>query len=362
MTQKKAQIEVQFNWIFILIVGAIILVFFISLITTQKRASEASIAAEIMGKVDTIMTGAKVSIGTTNVIDIPRLHLEIDCAGYRVGTEYEIPRRNFIDKIVFSPDRLEGNQLITWTQQWDAPFRVSNFLYFTTPGVRYIFIYSDTDLTSGDPLNLRKQLIQDVENKFPALIEKDMIEVNSGLAKITDMNNYKVRLIFLESFRPTPSEIPNIDLVIRKISRTEPRDLTALWIDPENKVIEFYEKNATDDYFDLVGSTVYYDDSTLFGAMFSDRIDNYECSVRKALERFSYISQVYKKRTKRLADLNLADCETFYRSAVDSMDRAPGPASDFDNMDISQQNIPMIESTLQDSNYGTLRYSCPMIY
>jgi len=59
--KKKGVIEVQFNWIFILIIGAIILFFFFSIVKTQKTVSEKKISTTVRRDIRAILTGAGVS-------------------------------------------------------------------------------------------------------------------------------------------------------------------------------------------------------------------------------------------------------------------------------------------------------------
>ena len=77
--QKIAQISIQFSWIFILIAGAIILLFFTSIIYKQKDISEQKLSASVLNQLETILTSSGLSSGTINAIDTPQLELGFLC-------------------------------------------------------------------------------------------------------------------------------------------------------------------------------------------------------------------------------------------------------------------------------------------
>ena len=52
---------------------------------------------------------------------------------------------------VFAPRKMTGDYLITWSLDWNAPFRVCSILYLTSPNRRYILVYregTDDDFAS----------------------------------------------------------------------------------------------------------------------------------------------------------------------------------------------------------------------
>ena len=58
---KKGQIQVTFNWIYITIAGAVILLFFFGIVVKQKAASEEKLSIEVVRILESILTGAGVS-------------------------------------------------------------------------------------------------------------------------------------------------------------------------------------------------------------------------------------------------------------------------------------------------------------
>ena len=66
---KKAQIQFTFNWIYILIAGMVILIFFVSIVAKQKTSSEEHLNAEVVRVMESIFTASGVSEKTKNFIE-----------------------------------------------------------------------------------------------------------------------------------------------------------------------------------------------------------------------------------------------------------------------------------------------------
>ena len=67
---NKKGFEIQFNWIFVLVAGTAIILFFTVVVIKQKNVSETSTKATILKSMEAVITGASVSTDTTNIIDI----------------------------------------------------------------------------------------------------------------------------------------------------------------------------------------------------------------------------------------------------------------------------------------------------
>ena len=66
---KKGQIQVTFNWFYVLIAGGVILLFFFGIVMKQQKVSEENLAYDVVRIMESIFTGAGVSEKTKNFID-----------------------------------------------------------------------------------------------------------------------------------------------------------------------------------------------------------------------------------------------------------------------------------------------------
>ena len=71
MYSKKGVIEIQFNWIFVLIAGFIIITLFTTIIVKQRDVSEKSTNVMVLKNLDAILSGSEASAGTVNIVKIP---------------------------------------------------------------------------------------------------------------------------------------------------------------------------------------------------------------------------------------------------------------------------------------------------
>src|SRR3989338_8412399 len=139
MRFKKGVIEVQFNWILVLIIGAVILMLFAGIIIRQKNISETSKNVQLLNNLNAIFSGSEASSGTVNVVKIPGARIEFRCNRYSIG---KLSKQLDVMNI-FSPFVLEGDRLISMTLDFSMPYRITNLVYLTSPKYRYIFLGGD---------------------------------------------------------------------------------------------------------------------------------------------------------------------------------------------------------------------------
>ena len=82
---KKGVIVIQFNWIYVLIIGGLILGMFVGIAIKQKAASEKSAAGELQRRLETLLASAAASFDTSNVVDIGKTEIGFDCFGFGIG-------------------------------------------------------------------------------------------------------------------------------------------------------------------------------------------------------------------------------------------------------------------------------------
>src|SRR3989338_6328662 len=187
--KKRGMIEVNFNWIFILIAGAVIFVFFINIVNKQRQFSDIKTSSAIVTSLESILTGAQISTSTVNIIDLPKVDIGFECDRYFIGPVPKQTKGN----VIFAPNLLKGKKMITWALDWNLPYRVTNFLYVTDPELRYIIVYdSDTNLEN-------KAVAQKLYDELPKEMNKDPPIRKDNLGNLGDKNNYQVKFIFLTS-------------------------------------------------------------------------------------------------------------------------------------------------------------------
>jgi hypothetical protein len=382
MKSKRGQITVQFNWIFVLVVGAIILLFFVGIINTQRELSQKKIAAVVLNDLEAIATGAEVSKGTAQLIDIPNLDIEFDCTDdclcqYII---HDLPNQ-FKDKIIFAPNLVHGRKMVAWTKDWSMPFRVTNYLYLTSPEVRYIFLKNagsepDADEIWGD-LPPNRMLIdgemETIFNKGASTLFWD----NSDVDTITDLNNYKVKFVFFNH----PS-LQNQQVGLANLKHMKNADVTAINVIPNAGFsfgdIIFYRKKG--DKWNEVASSYYIMKPMIYAAIFGDfgKHGNdphvYNCGVRETFRKMQIVDEIYWKRTKGTDSLESqllgTDCEGLYN--VNFFNEDPGifliqmyegyPTPSSTTVSAQYAAISTRAGEIESRNRDIQLRSCPEIY
>lgn len=331
MFNKKA-FEVQFNWIFVLIAGAAILLFFTVIVAKQKSISEVSTAGTVLKSVEAIITGAGVSTYTTSIIGIPNSNIEVGCNKVSIGSISK-PYQNMV---LFAPSLIKGDRLITQTLDFSAPYKATNLLYMTSPQLRYIIIGNN-------------DVAKEINKSMPSELKKDYL-----IPIIKNENNYKVRFIFF-------GQVDNN--ILKNFEKMEDSDATAIKVDGDLSKggIEFYQKEGL--AWALKGKSYYLTKSSLLGAVYSDTLEAYECSMRNAFSRLKLVSQIYGYKTQKLRDGlsgRQAECREFYDKSLSQLRNIDMASSKLD--DVSIREISGASESLSNENKELQKYSCPPVY
>ena len=271
--KKRGQFEIQFNWIFVLAAGALILLFASVFVLKQKDISGRAVDQSVSNSLKAIIAGAEVSTDTLNFVELPKIGIEFECGKYRVGSA----SRSFQIMSVFAPSKIESTRLMTWTLDWNTPYRVTNFLYLTSPNVRYILVGAETD-----------SLAYKINKSMPKELNKEWINPGDS---VEDKNDAKVRFVFINT---------GVDNnVVPKFSKMRGEDVTALKVVGDENKVEFFEKKGSD--FESKGISYYLKLPSLVGAVFTEDFELYNCVMVGAFKKLKIVTQIYKKKTESMA-------------------------------------------------------------
>ena len=334
MINKKA-FEIQFNWIFILVAGAAIILFFTVVVVKQKSISDTSIKTTILKSIEAIITGASVSKDTINIIDIPSSDIKVSCGRITIdGTS-----KTYQNLILFAPSLIKGNKLTTQTLTFSVPYRATNLLYITSQHLRYIIIGDTT-------------LAKEINKSLPSNLKKEFYKTEPQLK---DSNDYKVRFIVFGNMINFP----------KSLGKMPDSDVSAVRVigNDEKGTIELYQKDK--DTWLLKDTSDYIGKQSLIGAIYADTIEVYECNMQNAFSRLNLVTRVYIDRTNQLIIANAISerdiqCNQIYNNALVQLDIINDLSSNFNahNIDIllDASNLLAIENKNAQINSCTLMY------
>ncbi len=333
--ERRAAVEVQFTWLFALLAGAVIFLFFVMFIRNLGESSEQTFCADVREHLTTVFTGAQASPGTMNNISIPKLDIQFDCTGYNLPC-----RESFGNNIIFSPERINGHALITYALGWDMPYRSSNMLYLTQPEARYIFLMDAAGLYDMMPDAVNTELVSETEaaslrdqnSPFVRVVVKhDSSELNLNLGTLNSLDAEVLSVIGIE----------HLGIDLSKVTYFEKTDETT------------YEPAAT---FTVIG------EEALLGAVFSGSPELFGCTLNRALERYQYVTEVYLNRATELESASLPKaCTDRYSEGATKLDRLYTDILTYSDSG-SPGSITTYVKEIAALNGQLKLFSCPTLY
>ncbi len=320
---KKAVIELQFNWLFILIIGAMILLFFVTVIYKQRNIADQRLAARVLNDLESILTGAQVSTSTATRIESARNEIYFDCTdcscSYKISNLFGSGSISYDGKTVFAPTELKGEQYLAWSLDWNMPYKVTNFLYLTSPEYRYTILYNQ-DVSAAQ--QFAGDIQYNLPDAFTNIKDENAYEYDLDTMAplgIPSKNSYKARLIFVGYEEPNIASITNMIPLIDHLDYLDYRDITAINIMEGSKLdygtVQFYTLTKNKERFLLQKKSYYIGIAGLYAAIFSDDPDNYVCPMNSALQRLQHVSSLYQQRTTQLRT-RPPPCQNWYSQAL----------------------------------------------
>lgn len=318
MKSTKAQIQIQFNWVFVLIVGSIFLIFFFALINNQSKTSDDRISISQSKLLETIISATGQKDDTLKEYELPR-DLTIEFACKERGNEYfysvnGFPTRDTKYDLLFTRDSLQGRYLQTWTQQWEVPFRAGTLLFITNSQQGFIF-YNISPLRGG-PTTSRLEALY---GSFPSDLSSEVISGDTyEFEDVKDRNYESNTFVFIAGEEPLLGDIeevknPRIVLIRPGGGLQEFFEYGTIYFFTEEQYDKFYTglqefyddheqgetgyKQALDEFYKqqryVSQSSSYLGKASLYGALFSQDKDSYDCNMQKAYKRLQSITQMY---------------------------------------------------------------------
>ncbi len=289
MAKKKGSIEVQFNWIFVMVAGALILVFFFGIVQKQRELSQAKISNSLLTNIESIATGAGVAKGTVQQINLPNIGINFGCTPECLCTySIEDIQKEYQDKIIFAPRLIKAAKAVFWTLDWKVPFRATNFVYATTQNDKYFFVYD----------NPASSLFKMLNKSMPPEVNSQFIHFNQ-YSQVRNENYNSARFIFVDTASRPPDNL-GVDDSFRRM------DVSGVYINTAGDAV-FYDKISSRSLNFQVFESSYFGEEAIFAAIFAADSNAYECNMIAALTRLQNIVGLYIERTNFLDDENNAE-------------------------------------------------------
>ena len=332
---KKGAIELQFNWILVLVVGAAITIMLIGFILKQQSISETSANILTASTLDAVLNSYDDE-DISNAVKIPKSKINFNCDSFSIdGISKQLGTLS-----LFSPAYLETDKLHILSFGWDMPYRITNFVYVTSPDVRYIFIGNS---------DFAREVFEKVRGKIRA-------DGFTNIHAVEDENDAMVRLVFFGQNPEMPESL-----------KTGENTITSLKVegDKNSGVIEFFD--LVDGKFWSRGKSYYVKEASLLGAAFSDNMGIYNCNMEKVFNKLKIISQIYNKKVNNIIEQysNIEEnsvCGDFYQSNLLAISDNISYLSSFDFKSPDYENMIKSANKIEKINNEADALSCIPIY
>jgi len=331
---KKSAIEIQFNWIFVLIAGTVIFVFIISLILSQKKSVDIQVSQDVLRQLATNIKGKQQLSNTFSQMETPKTTFTFTCDPADLTSDFKISgsqREQLPLEIIFAPKEFNTQTLNIWTLDFAVPFTVTRFIYITPPNMIFV-IYNKTE-----QYQTQSRLIY---NTLPSNITKKFASTPAELDKaLKGYTHYRVICIENECNGVTQDYI-----------RITPNTLSS---DLFGYGTVIYRNGAS-----ISSNINYIGAASLFGAIFSDDEKYYTCEMSRAFKQFEIKRSLHQKRIELLqTDLgngNICQFVLTPPSVILTNMKDKGLADAVDLYDFSNQ--------LKNANTDLTFKGCPLIY
>ncbi len=392
---KKGIDGSQINWIFMMIAGITILLFFFFVVQRQRVLSKEALSEKILTSLQQLFTGAAVSTGATNYFETPLVRFDFTCdkdtcTAFGCGDsaflmpEYSKMRKTLATQPLFSAGTMKGNGMTVMTKPWNVPFRAVNFVYITSPSVYYVIIYDKGSSVAKEnaeelynnllPAEVVYQKGKDRRIVFKKLYASDD---EDEIKKIANIQHENLKAIFVG-----PSNLLNSQLISRNLAESGASKIRGIHVESNTEYsaygsVGFYKFNKEKKEWTKEGNSYFATETGFLGAVYADDMDNYECNMMKAMAVFSQIGNLYEIRRQSLqeaAENNARDaCKVTYKQAGEMLGDLLNLKKDGEMISITKENFEEIYksgvakstrslSSLDDYNNKLQKQSCPVIY
>jgi hypothetical protein len=312
---KKAAIEVQFNWLFVLIIGVVILSFVFTVIRGQMKSTQDEVEATVRTKLDTVLQQAAQTPGTLFTVQLrnTRFTSSDSCS----DSFYLNENRNLRIELeaAFSPKNMDSIQgeFILWTLPWELPFRITNFVYLTSPDIVYLLVHDGPSEDFAEQINYTRD-----RTSLPDSMLKIVLSQGSLENQLSSLNHLNTRVVYVGGDEYCTQETVTFPQGANSAICVE--------IDSNNGGLDGWGKvvylRDTQSGYATQRETYFLGRASLFGAIFSEDIVQFDCSMQKAYTRMNNMLDVYISRSNNLtyALSENSGCRTLHNQAKSKLE------------------------------------------
>ncbi|MDI6737375.1 MAG: hypothetical protein QME12_02555 [Nanoarchaeota archaeon] len=278
--------EAIFKYIFTMLVGAMFIIFFIGFAYKQIGSAETTDALELVRTFDDYLLLLTANEEAKDARDFSAT----TTIGFDKGTIRSGAQKTNTNRIVYAPNKMTGKKITTRTMRWSFPYQVDNFFYITNKNYRQVIVSDDTSKDYVQELMEEINTTFDIKHFSKSDLSAKISAIGSmyqGMANVTFLlisdNNWDTA-----TKNKVKAAIPKTVFLWAKAGGEETED------EPNAKW-----RHGTITFSD--GETAaYLEKEMLIGALYAGTFENYDFNFKRAMDRLSAISDIYKNKADLL--------------------------------------------------------------
>src|SRR3989344_96033 len=191
--KNKAQMSSSFNYIFALVIGGIVFMFFVGFAYKFIDFSGSLSAAELVSSLNDEFAAFSASDSAEKTLSFSQ---DLSFRVYE-GKILSDGQSKDIDHIIFAPFEVKGEDILLATKSLEIPYRIGNVFYIADGKTVYILVY---DASTED-------VVQELQSSYTSLPQNFPVEIVSTTQIASDLNTLyeltnsyeKVRFVFFSS-------------------------------------------------------------------------------------------------------------------------------------------------------------------
>lgn len=345
---KRRGVSAIFAWIFIVFVGGLIIGLFYMIATTQVEQGSNRLAQNALQQVNTILNTQASSFDTSTTVRVPTHHIAFTCEAFENNGQVTLLSQLEIGGFsrvthsdLLAAVDIQADQLILFSKEWRAPFRIGNVLHVSSP--RELLIIK------GDTIpNTWRGIIPDVVN----VVEYSGEPIPAG-------SYQTVRVVTISSNAMDSNDFQNV-------VETPGQNTYYMHINYEDDVtargtVTYYDPNSRLEVdYDYVGEAM------LTGLLWQATPQQADCLQHKLVQELKKQTHLQEKRLENLDDIytaqnNQACVGQLTRARLQELREAPQLRSSSPLYDLRQLHDKARD--VERQNEGLLRGDrCATIY
>ncbi|MBI4153361.1 hypothetical protein HY497_02460, partial [Candidatus Woesearchaeota archaeon] len=278
--------------------------------------------------------------------DVPQMMFSFACedgsSAYTVGehgSPNTVPFQPF-----FAQSPVVTSRLVTWTLEFNMPYKVINFLFAGSPDIATIVVYD------GSTDDLKRDIMSSVPSQFSfkAVDIRDLPQL--------ELPSDFVKLIFFTDSVLLPASAGVLpDNHVRAVHVPYDRGTVTYYKKSGNQLVE------TDT--SIVLSSFDEKNPAFYAALFSDSGASYRCGMGKAFRRMSILADIYDERTKQimLGYPSGHECKYRYQSVQGAFARLKQEIASCSS-DACLAGVFLAASDIRESNTQLQDNNCAALY